>query len=194
MSWMKGDLLSKTRKLVGGLVTREPVWLKAMEASPPPVFPRSEGKIKKIVLPEDMYVRKFYNKYPESKYEGPVKIVSCNPDPERVFGMRVLELKEHGISEEEAMAVADMEYRSEKRAKKKAYKRMKELARMQGKKPPPKPYPTAVKEAPDRRHAKERFQIPNVRKLVNQLRQQKELLLQDGTGGGAVGKSNWINE
>lgn len=32
MSWMKGDLLSKTRRLVGGLATREPVWLKAMEA------------------------------------------------------------------------------------------------------------------------------------------------------------------
>lgn len=31
MSFMKGDLLSRTRKLVKGLAKAEPVWLKAME-------------------------------------------------------------------------------------------------------------------------------------------------------------------
>lgn len=31
MSFMKGDLLTKTRKLVKGLAKAEPVWLKAME-------------------------------------------------------------------------------------------------------------------------------------------------------------------
>ncbi|KAF2554126.1 hypothetical protein F2Q68_00035196 [Brassica cretica] len=73
MSWMKGDLLSKTRRLVGGLATREPVWLKAMEASPPPVFPRSNGNLKKIVLPEDPYVRRFARKHPEAKLVDPNK-------------------------------------------------------------------------------------------------------------------------
>ena len=33
MSFMKGDLLTKTRKLVKGLAKAEPVWLKAMEQS-----------------------------------------------------------------------------------------------------------------------------------------------------------------
>lgn len=31
MSFMKGDLLTKTRKLVKGLAKAEPIWLKAME-------------------------------------------------------------------------------------------------------------------------------------------------------------------
>jgi hypothetical protein len=31
MSFMKGDLLTRTRKLVKGLAKAEPVWLKAME-------------------------------------------------------------------------------------------------------------------------------------------------------------------
>jgi hypothetical protein len=31
MSFMKGDLLTKTRKLVKGLAKAEPLWLKAME-------------------------------------------------------------------------------------------------------------------------------------------------------------------
>lgn len=31
MSFMKGDLLMKTRKLVKGMAKAEPVWLKAME-------------------------------------------------------------------------------------------------------------------------------------------------------------------
>lgn len=31
MSYMKGDLLTRTRKLVKGLAKAEPAWLKAME-------------------------------------------------------------------------------------------------------------------------------------------------------------------
>ena len=31
MSFMKGDLLSKTRKLVKGFAKTEPVWLRSME-------------------------------------------------------------------------------------------------------------------------------------------------------------------
>jgi len=39
-----------------------------------------------------------------------------------------------------------MEYRTQKKAKKKAYKELKEIARSEGKKPPPNPYPSAIKE------------------------------------------------
>ena len=35
-------------------------------------------------------------------------MTAFNPPPARVFGCRVLELKEEGVSEEEAMAVADV--------------------------------------------------------------------------------------
>jgi hypothetical protein len=38
MSYMRGDLLTKTRKLVKGLAKPAPTWLKAMEQS---VLPRS---------------------------------------------------------------------------------------------------------------------------------------------------------
>ncbi|ESQ34306.1 hypothetical protein EUTSA_v10008835mg [Eutrema salsugineum] len=195
MSWMKGDLLSKSRRLVGGLATREPVWLKAMEASPPPVFPRSNGKIKKIVLPEDSYVRKFACKHPEAKIVDPIKVSAFIPDPARVYGCRVLELTQHGISEDDAMSVANMEYLSERKEKKKAYKRLKELAVLQDKVPPPKPYLSSKKEMQiqERKSPTDRFQTPSVRRLVNQLKQQKEVLLQDKPGGSA-NQDHWIDE
>ena len=40
---------------------------------PPATFPRSAGKIPTITLPEDVYVKKFYKKYPESKYHDAIK-------------------------------------------------------------------------------------------------------------------------
>lgn len=36
------------------------------------------------------------------------RISSFDPPPARIFGLRVLELKEQGVAEEEAMAVADV--------------------------------------------------------------------------------------
>jgi len=36
------------------------------------------------------------------------RINSFNPVPARIFALRVLDLKERGVSEEEAMAVADV--------------------------------------------------------------------------------------
>ncbi|KAK2633053.1 hypothetical protein EUGRSUZ_L00661 [Eucalyptus grandis] len=96
---------------------------------------------------EDVYIKKFFQKYPDSKHEDAIKICGFDPPPARVFGQgqRVLELKETGVSEEEAMAVADMEYRLEKKAKKRAYARLKQIAKFQGKRPPPNPYPSAIK-------------------------------------------------
>ncbi|RZB73356.1 uncharacterized protein LOC114381866 [Glycine soja] len=73
MSFMRGDFLSRTRKLVKGLAKAQPAWLKAMEQAPPAKFPRSAGKIPTITLPEDVYVKKFYKKYPESKSHDAIK-------------------------------------------------------------------------------------------------------------------------
>ncbi|XP_043715441.1 uncharacterized protein LOC122663855 [Telopea speciosissima] len=181
MSFMKGDLLTKTRKLVKGLAKAKPVWLKAMEEAPPVTFPRTDGKVEKISLPEDIYIKKFFQKHPDSKYEDAIRFCGFEPPPARVFGWRVLELKEQGVSEEEAMAVADMEYRSEKKAKKQAYKRLKQIARLQGKKPPPNPYPSAIKEiqAEERKYVRDRFFNPKIREVVQKLKEEKAAEMQE---------------
>ncbi|RRT53204.1 hypothetical protein GW17_00034999 [Ensete ventricosum] len=87
MSYMRGDLLSKTRKLVKGLAKPTPAWLKPMEEyaplsfllpaeltkAPPVTFPRTDGKIKKIELPEDVYIKRFFKKHPDSLYHDAIK-------------------------------------------------------------------------------------------------------------------------
>ncbi|OIW18248.1 hypothetical protein TanjilG_06332 [Lupinus angustifolius] len=170
MSFMKGDLISKTRKLVKGLAMAEPIWLKAMEQSPPATFPRAAGKIPTITFPEDVYVKKFYKKYPDSKYHDAIKISAFDPPPSRIYGLRVLELKEQGVSEEQALAVADMEYLAEKKAKKKAYARLKQIARLEGKRLPPNPYPSPVKEiqAEERSYVRRRFHDPKMLEIIEQ--------------------------
>ncbi|KAL3721491.1 hypothetical protein ACJRO7_033915 [Eucalyptus globulus] len=89
-----------------GLAKAEPVWLKTMQA-PPALFPRAD-EIKQIALPEDVYVKKFFQKYLDSKHEDAIKIFGFDPPSAHFFSQRVLELKESGVSEEEAMAVADI--------------------------------------------------------------------------------------
>ncbi|XP_020220008.1 uncharacterized protein LOC109802976 [Cajanus cajan] len=183
MSFMRGNLLSRTRKLVKGLAKPQPLWLKAMEQAPPATFPRAAGKIPTITLPEDVYVKKFYKKYPESKAHDAIKFCAFDPPPSRVFALRVLELKEHGVSEEQAMAIADMEYLTEKKAKKKAYTRLKEIARLQGKRLPPNPFPSAIKEiqAEERKYVRDRFFNPKILKIVKQ--QKAEAMERTGGGG-----------
>lgn len=175
MSFMKGDLLTKTRKLVKGLAIPEPRWLKAMEHAPPPIFPCTDGKVKTITLPEDVYVKKFNRNHPEARYEEAYRFHSFDPPPGRVFGQRVLELKEQGVSEDEAITVADMEYREGKKAKKKAYSRLKKIARVLGKKPPPNPYPSAIKEiqAEERKYVRERFFNPRSKDIIRELQEER---------------------
>ncbi|GMH21693.1 hypothetical protein Nepgr_023535 [Nepenthes gracilis] len=186
MSYMRGDLLTRTKKLVKGLAKAEPVWLKAMEQSPPANFPRSDGKLEPIILPEDIYIKKFFRKHPDSKHEDAIKFNSFSPVPARVFAWRVLELKEQGVSEEEAMAVADMEYRAEKKAKKQAYARLKQIARLQGKKPPPNPYPSAIKEiqAEERKYVRDRFFNPKILEIVQKMKEEKKAAMQERFSGG----------
>lgn len=178
---MRGDLLTKTRKLVKGLAKPTPLWLKAMEEHPPVTFPRNNGELKPITLPEDVYVKKFFKIYPESLYQDAVRISGFDPPPARLFAWRVLELKGEGISEEDAMAVADMEYLAEKNTKKQAYKRLKEIARLQGKRPPPNPFPNPVKEiqALERKYVRDRFFNPKTRELYEKLKEEKKMAMQD---------------
>ncbi|XP_030461985.1 uncharacterized protein LOC115682002 [Syzygium oleosum] len=185
MSFMKGDLLTRTRKLVKGLAKAEPVWLKAMQQAPPAVFPCAD-EIKKISLPEDVYVKKFFQKYPDSKHEDAIKICGFDPPPARVFGHRVLELKENGVSEEAAMGMADMEYRLEKKAKKAAYARLKQIAKLQGKRPPPNPFKSAIQEiqAEERKYVHDRFHNPEIRKIIQKMKEEKAAEAQYRMGGG----------
>jgi small subunit ribosomal protein S23 len=41
--------------------------------APPVTFPRVDGKVKKIELPEDVYVQKFFKKHPDSLYHDAIK-------------------------------------------------------------------------------------------------------------------------
>lgn len=47
---------------------------------------------------------------------------------------------------------------------------MKEIARLQGKRPPPNPYPSAIKEiqAHERKYVRDRFFNPNILQIVKQ--------------------------
>ncbi|RAL37268.1 unnamed protein product [Cuscuta campestris] len=189
MSFMKGDLLRRTQKLVKGFAKAEPVWLKAMEHAPPATFPRAENKIKPITLPEDVYVKKFFKKNPYSLPEDPIDFRGFDPPPARLFGCRVVELKEKGADESDAMAVAQLEYQTEKSARKKAYRRLKKIARLQGKEPPPNPYPKAYKEIQEeeRPFVRERFNNHNIIKIAEKLKEEREAELRErgvGRGGG----------
>lgn len=79
-----------------------------------------------------------------------------------------------------------MEYRAEKKVKKKAYSRLKEIARLQGKRPPPNPYPSAIKEiqAQERKYVRDRFHNPSILKLVQMMKEEKAAEAQDRIRGG----------
>ncbi|GJN13890.1 hypothetical protein PR202_gb00645 [Eleusine coracana subsp. coracana] len=143
MSYMRGDLLTKTRKLVKGLAKPAPTWLKAMEEAPPVTFPRTDGKIKKIEMPEDVYVKRFSVDWL-------------------------------------------MEYRTEKKAKKKAYKELKEIARSEGKTPPPNPYPSAIKEiqAEEKKYVDERRNNPKIIEIAEKMKQERDALFEDRRASG----------
>jgi len=79
-----------------------------------------------------------------------------------------------------------MEYRAEKKTKKAAYKRMKQIARLQGKKPPPNPSPSAIKEiqAEERKYVRDRFFNPDILKIVEKLKEERAAEARDRYGGG----------
>lgn len=87
-----------------------------------------------------------------------------------------------------------MEYLAEKRAKKKAYKELKQIARLQGKKPPPNPYPSAIKEiqAEEKKFVRDRFFNPKVLEIVEKMKEEKAARMleqQREAGGGGPPRS-----
>ncbi|XP_040365672.1 uncharacterized protein LOC112171172 [Rosa chinensis] len=73
------------------------------------------------------------------------------------------------------MTVADMEYQAEIKAKKKAYVALKKIARQQGKRPPPNPYPIVVKEiqAEEKKYVYDRFHNPRICQILRKLQNCK---------------------
>lgn len=82
-----------------------------------------------------------------------------------------------------------MEYRTERKARKKAYTRLKQIARLQGKNPPENPYPCPIKEiqAEEKKYIDERFYDPEVRKILEKIKAEKMLRCRKrGVGMGVV--------
>ena len=79
-----------------------------------------------------------------------------------------------------------MEYRAERKTKKKAYAQLKQIARMQDKRPPPNPYPSAIKEiqAEERKYVRDRFFNPSVRQILRRMKEEKAAEALDRQGGG----------
>ncbi|XP_031273237.1 uncharacterized protein LOC116131712 [Pistacia vera] len=149
-------------------------------------FPSGDGKVQKINLPEDVYV-----------------FTVCA----RKFGLRVLELKEQELVRRKlwlwlmyascnfllkqfslflfVSVLGTMEYRAGKKAKKQAYARLKQIARLQGKRPPPNPYPSAIKEiqAEERKYVRDRFFNPSILKMVQMLKEERAADFEDRRRG-----------
>lgn len=72
-----------------------------------------------------------------------------------------------------------MEYRAETKAKKKAYSRLKKIVKLQGKEPPPNPFPSAIKEIQEeeRVFVRERFFAPDILKIVEKMKKERALTM-----------------
>ena len=77
-----------------------------------------------------------------------------------------------------------MEYRTEKKAKRQAFKRLKEIARIQGKKPPPNPYMSAIKEiqAEERPYVRERFFDNQILAIAKKIKDDRDAEMQERFG------------
>lgn len=82
-----------------------------------------------------------------------------------------------------------MEYQAEKTAKKAAYKELKKVARLQGKKPPPNPYPSAVKEiqAEEKKYVRDRFFNRKILEIVQKMKEEKAARMRDQQRGDSGG-------
>lgn len=79
-----------------------------------------------------------------------------------------------------------MEYRAEKKMKKNAYSRLKEIAHLLGKNPPPNLYPSAIKkiQAKERKYVRDRFYNPSIVKMVQVMKEERAAEAQDRMRGG----------
>lgn len=74
-----------------------------------------------------------------------------------------------------------MEYLAEKEAKKKAYAELKQIYRLQRKKPRANPYPSAIKErqAEEQKYIRKRFTNPRMFDIVKRTKEEKLAEMQE---------------
>ncbi|KAF3682603.1 putative polyphosphoinositide phosphatase-like [Capsicum annuum] len=138
MSFMKGDLLNRTRRLVKGLAKAEPMWLKAMEQAPPATFPCVRTNCNPSV-----YQRMFTSRSSSRSTRSLNTRMLLSLSTSFVVQSRVESVYYHYFP---IGKLGMMEYQAEKKGKNKAYSRLKKIARLQGRKPPANPYPSAIME------------------------------------------------
>ncbi|KAJ0094957.1 hypothetical protein Patl1_15992 [Pistacia atlantica] len=141
-------------------------------------FPSGDGKVQKINLPKDVYV--FTDMW----------ICGFEPVPARKFGLRVLELKEQELVRRKLwlwlicyIFVDGISGRKE--SEKEAYARLKQIAPLLGKRPPPNPYPSAIKEiqAEERKYVRDCFFNPSILKMVQMLKEERAAEFEDRRRG-----------
>ncbi|KAL3689683.1 hypothetical protein R1sor_015992 [Riccia sorocarpa] len=118
MSFMKGDLLTKTRRLIKGGIKKKPLWFDAVAHFPPQSIRVRDGKAPKIELPEDRLIKAYFARHPEARCQA-LDLNSFEPPVARKFAWRVLELLDRGFSEAWARDVAEADLTAEEKAKRK---------------------------------------------------------------------------
>lgn len=74
-----------------------------------------------------------------------------------------------------------MEYLAEKKQRKAAYRKLKELAKLRGKEPPPNPYPKAINEIQDEaeKYIDERFNNPEILEIAKKMKEEHAAQMQE---------------
>lgn len=78
-----------------------------------------------------------------------------------------------------------MEYVAEKKQRKAAYRKLKELAKLRGKELPVNPYPKAIKEIQDEaeKYINERFNNPEILEIVKKMKEEHAAQMQERNRG-----------
>ncbi|KAL2651973.1 hypothetical protein R1flu_020101 [Riccia fluitans] len=119
MSFMKGDLLTKTRRLIkGGIITKKPLWFDAVSHFPPQAIRVRDGKAPKIELPEDRLIKAYFARHPEARCQA-FDLNSFEPPVARKFAWRVLEFLDRGFAEDWARDIVEADLAAEEKAKRK---------------------------------------------------------------------------
>eukprot|EP00850_Spirogloea_muscicola_P014564 SM000105S13909 [mRNA] locus=s105:428478:429401:- [translate_table: standard] len=138
MSFMRGDLLTRMRKLVKAGIREKPAWLDAMENVPPVRHLGPAKRAPQIRLEEDPYVESYYARHPEAKMI-PIKLKSFDDPPNaRRFAQRQLALIKAGMDKRKARDVVEAEFEREREAGEAAAAREREQAAAEGRPLPPR--------------------------------------------------------
>ena len=79
-----------------------------------------------------------------------------------------------------------MSIAKKRKQRRKHTKELKEIARSEGKEPPPDPYPSAIKEiqAEEKEYVMDRFYNPKVIEIANKMKEERDMLLRDRAASG----------